>query len=78
VRNAPYAGAHILARHGRPDRACHAVQLEFDRRLYLDAGLSEPSAGLATARMLLARLAKAALAAAEALHGGDPIRLAAE
>lgn len=34
-RNQPYAGGHILARHGRPEAGVHAVQLEFDRNLYL-------------------------------------------
>jgi N-formylglutamate amidohydrolase len=43
--NTPYAGGHILERHGRPDRDVHALQLEFDRTLYLD--LSELSSGLA-------------------------------
>jgi N-formylglutamate amidohydrolase len=34
--NDPYAGGSIVARHGRPDNGVHAVQLEFDRSLYLD------------------------------------------
>lgn len=34
-RNQPYAGGHILARHGQPKSGVHAVQLEFDRNLYL-------------------------------------------
>lgn len=35
VRNLPYAGGHSVERHGRPQDAIHAVQIEFDRRLYL-------------------------------------------
>lgn len=36
ARNDPYAGAYTLERHGRPGSGIHAVQLEFDRALYLD------------------------------------------
>lgn len=34
--NRPYAGGDILARHGSPDHHIYAVQLEWDRSLYLD------------------------------------------
>jgi N-formylglutamate amidohydrolase len=34
--NDPYAGGAIVARHGRPPAGIHALQLEFDRSLYLD------------------------------------------
>jgi len=37
--NTPYAGGHILERHADPGRGIHAVQLEIDRALYLDAAL---------------------------------------
>lgn len=43
--NAPYAGGHILDRHGDPARGIHAIQLEFDRTLYLD-GNAAPGPGL--------------------------------
>lgn len=36
-RNQPYAGGHIIRTHGNPGQAIHAVQIEIDRRLYLDA-----------------------------------------
>lgn len=45
--NAPYAGGHILDRHSAPHLGCHAIQLEFDRRLYLDAALKAPGERLA-------------------------------
>ncbi|WP_066726033.1 N-formylglutamate amidohydrolase [Sphingomonas pituitosa] len=51
--NAPYAGGHILERHGDPRRGVHALQLEFDRSLYLDAALDELGAGAATMTALL-------------------------
>jgi len=51
--NAPYSGGHILERHAEPGRGIHAIQLEFDRALYLDAALDQPGPGLAaTARLL--------------------------
>ena len=51
--NAPYSGGHILERHGDPRRGIHAIQLEFDRSLYLDAALDLPGPGLdATVRLL--------------------------
>jgi N-formylglutamate amidohydrolase len=34
--NIPYAGGHIVETHGRPGANIHAVQIEFDRSLYLD------------------------------------------
>lgn len=53
--NAPYSGGHILERHGDPRRGVHAIQLEFDRTLYLDAALDQPGPGLrATVAMLRA------------------------
>lgn len=36
ARNAPFAGAYILQRHGRPAQGVHAIQIEIDRALYLD------------------------------------------
>lgn len=44
--NSPYAGGHILEQHARPSAQIHAVQLEIDRALYLDARLDQPGAGL--------------------------------
>ena len=72
--NVPYAGGHILDRHGAPDEGIHAIQIEFDRALYLDAALDEPGSGLsrtaAVLRAMLAALANEAL--------GEALPLAAE
>jgi N-formylglutamate amidohydrolase len=75
--NTPYAGGHILDRHGAPSRDIHAVQLEIDRALYLDTALDRPGAGLpATAALLRAIIDSLA---DEALGGGSmPLALAAE
>lgn len=74
TRNAPYAGGHVVERHGDTRRGIHAIQLELDRSLYLDAALEAPGPGF-DATVLLVRRIIAALAA-EAL--GQPLPLAAE
>jgi N-formylglutamate amidohydrolase len=55
--NSPYAGGHILERHGNPARGVHAVQIEIDRTLYLDAAQDrcDPH-GLARTRAFLTGL----------------------
>jgi N-formylglutamate amidohydrolase len=58
-RNQPYAGGHTLDRHGRPAAGRHAIQLELDRSLYLDASLQSAGAGLNRARRLVAAIAAA-------------------
>jgi N-formylglutamate amidohydrolase len=42
-----------LERHADPRRGVHAIQLEFDRSLYLDAALDQPGPGLAPTVALL-------------------------
>lgn len=73
--NSPYAGGHIVERHGDPRRNVHALQLELDRTLYLDRALDRcDPAGLARSQAFLrdaiGRLADAAL--------GQSVALAAE
>lgn len=55
--NHPYAGGYILERHGRPDEGIHALQLEIDRRCYLDGALLEPGDGLQAMAGLVTQLA---------------------
>ena len=40
--NEPFAGGHIIDRHARPSSGVHALQIEIDRRCYLDHRLSKP------------------------------------
>lgn len=54
--NTPYAGGHILDRHGHPARGVHAVQVEFDRSLYLDDARNVPGPGLNATAALLRRM----------------------
>ena len=36
LRNTPYAGGYLTERHGQPALGQHAIQIEINRRLYLD------------------------------------------
>jgi len=53
ARNTPFAGAHIAQAYGRPSRRQHAVQVEIDRRLYMDETRIEPSADFDAFRAVL-------------------------
>lgn len=57
ARNHPYAGGYTIDRHGRPRRDVHAIQIEFDRSLYLDAALDIPVANIGACGSLLAMIA---------------------
>jgi N-formylglutamate amidohydrolase len=59
ARNHPYAGGHTLDRHGQPRRGRHAIQIEIDRSLYLDAPGLEPGPGLSGTRRLVTSIAAA-------------------
>lgn len=73
LRNTPYAGAYTIDAHSDPERGLHAVQLEFDRSLYLEPGLREPGARLPAIADLLGELCRAGAAALD-----SQTRLAAE
>lgn len=60
ARNAPYAGAHTVQRHGHRRAGVEAVQIEFDRALYLDAAGQPDPAAVKRIAALVARLAHAA------------------
>lgn len=51
--NTPYAGGHVLERHAEPADNVHAIQLEFDRSLYLDRRRDAPGPGLESTAALL-------------------------
>ncbi len=57
--NAPYAGGAILERHAKPHRGVHGLQLEIDRRLYLDGDLSGIGPGAPAIGQLVRRIADA-------------------
>ena len=43
--NRPFKGAELVRRHGRPAAGRHSLQIEINRRLYLDQGRIEKTAG---------------------------------
>lgn len=57
--NHPYAGDHMLERHGKPGRGFHAIQVEVDRTLYLDAALDRPGQGMKRMREVIANISEA-------------------
>ena len=60
--NDPYKGVEIVRRHGRPADHRHSLQIEVNRRLYMDESTLAPHAGYAKLERDLDRLV-AALAA---------------
>jgi N-formylglutamate amidohydrolase len=55
--NDPFAGGHIVERHGAPERAVHALQIEIDRRAYLNERLDAPGPGFDAIASLIEALA---------------------
>jgi N-formylglutamate amidohydrolase len=43
--NDPYKGVEIVRRHGRPEHHRHSLQIEMNRRLYMDEQTLVPNAG---------------------------------
>jgi len=58
ARNHPYAGGYTIDRHGRPRKGIHAIQIEYDRSLYLDAALDAPTGNVDGCASLLATIAR--------------------
>ncbi|HJR83163.1 MAG TPA: N-formylglutamate amidohydrolase [Sphingomicrobium sp.] len=55
--NQPFAGGHVVQRHGAPQAAVHALQIEVDRRCYLDPHVSGPGPGFERTARLFEQLA---------------------
>ena len=55
--NDPFAGGHIIERHARPSNGIHALQVEIDRRCYLDERLTKPGRGFDRVVSLIETLA---------------------
>jgi N-formylglutamate deformylase len=73
ARNTPFAGAYTAQHYGRPSRNQHAIQIEIDRRLYMDETTIAPGADFEAFRRRLMGIA------AEIVDIGRPaIPLAAE
>lgn len=55
--NDPFAGGHVIARHADLRGGVHALQIEIDRRCYLDSALAGPGPGFDRAAAFLDTLA---------------------
>ena len=55
--NNPYSGGHITRQYGRANTPRQSVQIEVNRSLYMTAGLTVKSAGLARLQQLIADIA---------------------
>ncbi|MEO8303947.1 MAG: N-formylglutamate amidohydrolase [Betaproteobacteria bacterium] len=54
--NDPYKGVELVRRHGRPAQRRHSLQIELNRRLYMDETTLEPTFGYADVEADLHRL----------------------
>jgi N-formylglutamate amidohydrolase len=55
--NQPFAGGHVVQRHGMPSNGVHALQIEIDRRCYLAGDGASPSVDFARAARMFEQLA---------------------
>ena len=55
--NQPFAGGHVVQRHGAPSRGIHALQIEIDRRCYLQPHSARRGTGFAKSARLFEELA---------------------
>lgn len=81
THNRPYAGGYVIERHAAPARQIHALQIEVDRRCYLDPAMAELGEGFAETVDLLAGLVTelaGRVAEAGALAPGGTLADAAE
>lgn len=60
--NHPYKGVELVRRHGDPARQRHSIQVEVNRKLYMDEASLEPNAGFAPLRAHLRQLVERLLA----------------
>ncbi len=78
ARNTPYAGGYTTVLHGKPADGIHAVQIEIDRGLYMEANRLVKHDGFALVAQQLGALAPLLVAAAPLLGLAPPLREAAE
>lgn len=56
TRNAPYAGGFVTQHYGRPSLGVHALQIEINRKLYLDERSVARNAGFEPLRSVLRQI----------------------
>ncbi|HLB79625.1 MAG TPA: N-formylglutamate amidohydrolase [Dongiaceae bacterium] len=67
--NRPFKGAEVVRRHGRPAANRHSLQIEVNRRLYMDQGRIEKTAGFDRLKADIDRLIAAVADYARAAAG---------
>lgn len=55
--NDPFKGAEVIRRHGRPTERRHSLQVEINRRLYMNERTLQPTDGFSMIQGILDRLA---------------------
>jgi N-formylglutamate deformylase len=60
--NHPYKGVELVRRYGKPGEQRHSIQVEINRKLYMDEATLEPTANFATLRGHLRQLLEQLLA----------------
>lgn len=79
ARNAPYAGGHTTVLYGHPAEGVHALQIEVNRRLYLDEDRIVKKEGFETLRLkILAALTRLTAIAPALLRPASDLPHAAE
>ena len=78
AHNRPYAGGYALDRHATPRKGIHALQLEIDRRSYLDEALRQSGPGFTATADLLVALVRRLAAEVALLGNGAAYPVAAE
>ena len=63
--NQPFKGAELVSAYSDPSRGRHSLQIEINRRLYMDEGTRERTAGFGPLRAHLAELGEAMCSYAE-------------
>jgi len=56
ARNAPFAGAYIVQKYGRPSRGHHAIQVEIDRSLYMNSSTISPNENYVAFKQAMGRV----------------------
>jgi N-formylglutamate amidohydrolase len=77
-RNKPYSGGHITEIHGKPRQGRHALQIEFNRALYMDEATRTPQPDFAKLRQTVDSMLKNICKAIEHWTAEKPLSEAAE
>jgi N-formylglutamate deformylase len=70
--NFPYKGVEMVRKHGQPAQGRHALQVEVNRKLYLNEVTREPTDNFAAIQAVLKGLIEQLIAASYQLQGAQP------